>query len=54
MKIVHIINGLKGGGAENTLYKICKHDSNNTHIIISLTKNGKYFLLLKNLKISWY
>jgi len=54
MKIVHIINGLKGGGAENTLYKICKHDSNNTHIIISLTKNGKYFLLLKNLKIKVY
>ena len=25
MKIVHIITGLKDGGAENLLYKICKH-----------------------------
>ena len=47
MKIIHIITGLKDGGAENVLYKICKYDNYNNHIVISLTIGGKYFLLLK-------
>lgn len=49
MKILHIITGLENGGAENTLYKVCKYDSVNKHIIISLTKKGKYFSYFKNL-----
>ena len=40
MKIVHIITGLKKGGAENTLFKICKYDIKNEHIVISLTRSG--------------
>ena len=51
MKIVHIITGLGDGGAEHTLYKICKYDLKNEHIVISLTGPGKYFSLLKKLKI---
>ena len=31
MKIVHIITGLGDGGAEHTLYKVCKYDKNNEH-----------------------
>lgn len=54
MKIIHIITGLGDGGAEHTLFKICKYDLNNTHIIISLTGSGKYFLLLKNFGIKVY
>ena len=54
MKIIHIITGLGDGGAEHTLFKICKYDLNNTHIIISLTSSGKYFSLLKNLRIKVY
>lgn len=54
MRIVHIITGLKLGGTENTLYKICKHDSNNEHIVISLRHTGKYFSLLKKMKIKTY
>ena len=54
MKIVHIISGLKDGGAENILYKICKHDHQNNHIIISFTIGGKYFLLLKKMGIKIY
>ena len=46
MKIVHIITSLENGGAEHTLYKICKYDNQNEHIIISLKKGGKYFKLL--------
>ena len=51
MKILHIITGLGDGGAELTLYKICKYDTSNTHIVISLKDKGKYFSLLKNLGI---
>ena len=54
MKIVHIITGLGNGGAEHTLYKICKYDINNKHIVISLTGSGKYFSLLKKLNIRVY
>ena len=54
MKIVHIITGLGNGGAEHTLFKICKHDRLNEHIVISLKQTGKYFSLLKNLGIKVY
>ena len=51
MKILHIITSLENGGAENTLYKICKFDKNNEHIVISLKGSGKYFSLLKKMDI---
>ena len=54
MKILHIITGLGEGGAELTLFKICKYDKVNQHIVISLTDKGKYFSLLKKLKIKVY
>ena len=54
MKIVHIITGLGDGGAENTLFKICKYDFSNKHIIISLKGRGKYYSLLKKLGIQVY
>lgn len=54
MKIIHIITGLKDGGAENILYKICKHDIDNEHIVISLTSGDKYFSLLKKLGVKIY
>ena len=34
MKIIHIITGLGDGGAEHTLFKICKYDKLNKHIVI--------------------
>ncbi len=54
MKILHIITGLGEGGAELTLFKICKFDKVNQHIVISLTNKGKYFSLLNKLKIKVY
>jgi glycosyltransferase involved in cell wall biosynthesis len=54
MKVIHIINSLGDGGAEHTLFKICKYDINNEHFVISLKGPGKYFILLKNLGISVY
>jgi glycosyltransferase involved in cell wall biosynthesis len=54
MKILHIITGLGDGGAEHTLFKICKYDFENEHIVISLKDDGKYFSLLKKLGIEVY
>ena len=54
MKILHIITSLGDGGAENTLYKICKYDKKNNHLIISLKKPKKYSYLLKKINIKVY
>ena len=51
MKILHIITGLGDGGAEHTLYKICKYDLKNKHIVISLKGRDKYFTLLNKIGI---
>ena len=54
MKILHVITGLGKGGAENTLYKVCKYDVKNQHIVISLTNGGEYFSLIKKLGVQVY
>jgi len=54
MKILHIITGLGDGGAELTLFKICKYDKVNKHLVISLKDQGKYFLLLRKLGVKVY
>jgi len=54
MKIIHIVTGLGDGGAEHTLFKICKHDIKNKHIVISFKRYGKYFSLLNKLGIKVY
>jgi len=51
MKIVHIITSLGDGGAEHTLFKICKYDTKNEHIVISLKGPGKYYVKLRKLDI---
>ena len=48
MKILNIITGLNNGGAEAVLYRLCVHDSNYKHIVISLMNEGKYGSLLKD------
>ena len=37
MKVLHIITGLKKGGAETLLFNLCKFDKQNNHTIISLS-----------------
>ncbi len=54
MKILHIITSLGDGGAENTLYKICKYDVKNQHIVISLKKPKKYSKKLREINIKIY
>jgi glycosyltransferase involved in cell wall biosynthesis len=54
MKVVHIITGLGDGGAEHVLFKICKYDIANKHLVISLKGPGKYSSLLSKLGIKVY
>jgi len=54
IRIIHIITSLGDGGAEHTLFKICKYDTSNKHIVISLTGKGKYTKLLKKIGIEVY
>lgn len=54
MKIIHVITGLNNGGAEAILYRLCKYDNINEHIVISMMDNGKYGELLKNENLSVY
>jgi len=51
MKITHIITGLRDGGAEAMLYRICANDSVDEHRVISLTDQGKYGSMLAALGV---
>jgi len=52
--ITHIITGLNNGGAEGVLFRICKNDSFQKHIVISMMDDGKYGPLLRNYKVDVY
>ncbi len=59
MKIIHIINSLKNGGAEGNLYRLCKfhkhkYKNNIEIIIITLINNGYYEVELKKLGVKIY
>jgi len=49
--IVHIITGLGDGGAEGVLYRLCKHDMECCHVVISLMQGGQYAAPLRELGV---
>lgn len=51
MKILHVITGLGSGGAEGVLFRICRNDSNNEHIVVSLTNENYYYEPLRKLGV---
>ncbi|GHY57131.1 glycosyltransferase [Vibrio cholerae] len=53
-RIIHIITGLSDGGAEAVLYRLCHHDKENQHIVISLMDKGKYGPLLEDMGVQVY
>jgi hypothetical protein len=48
MLVTHIITDLNDGGAEAVLYRLCGHDSEGTHVVISLMDEGNYSPLLRH------
>ena len=46
-KICHVITSLTDGGAETALYRLCTHDKQYRHTVISLMDSGKYGALLE-------
>jgi glycosyltransferase involved in cell wall biosynthesis len=54
MKVLHIITSLNDGGAEALLYRMCKYDKSNNHIVISLKDKQKYGLMLDKIGVDVY
>lgn len=50
--IVHVITCLGDGGAESVLFRLCSHDTDNRHVVVSLRGSGKYGPLLARSGIS--
>jgi glycosyltransferase involved in cell wall biosynthesis len=55
-KVLHIISGLKGGGAERVLTRLCLNDDKNkvNHIVVSLLDYGTYGEILTKNGITVY
>jgi len=49
--VCHVIAGLRDGGAEAVLFRLCASDTVNRHRVISLTVPGKYGELLQALGV---
>jgi glycosyltransferase involved in cell wall biosynthesis len=54
MRICHVITDLGNGGAEVVLYRLCTHDKQNRHTVISLMDFDKYGALLEASGIAVY
>jgi glycosyltransferase involved in cell wall biosynthesis len=51
IKVLHVITGLGDGGAEAVLYRLISHDASADHQVVSLTDDGKYGALLRELGV---
>lgn len=51
VKVLHVISGLNGGGAEAVLYRLCLHGDPDRHQVISMGDGGKFGPMLEELGI---
>jgi len=54
LKILHIINSLGIGGAENSLYNLVRLDLENSHIVVSLSKAEANVIPISSLGVQVY
>ncbi len=54
MKILHVISGLKRGGAETLLFRMCQFDRDNDHIVVSLSNAEGYGDNLEKINVPVY
>lgn len=52
MQVLHIITSLSDGGAEAILFRLCKFDKENNHIVISLMSEQKYGPMLDSIGVT--
>jgi glycosyltransferase involved in cell wall biosynthesis len=53
-KVIHIITGLRDGGAEAVLYRLATHDGEHRHYVITLMNEGKYGPQLREAGVTVY
>lgn len=51
LTVLHIISGLEDGGAEAVLFRLCQHADPKQNHVISMSNEGKYGPLLKELGV---
>lgn len=54
LRVLHVITGLRDGGAEAILYRICANTTKYKHIVVSLSNMDKYGPYLSKLNIPVY
>ena len=52
LRVVHVITGLNGGGAEAALFRLCTHDKMHRHHVVSLMDEGKYASALRDADVA--
>lgn len=54
LRVLHVITGLGDGGAESILVRLCLFKQDVEHVVVSLTKGGKYGPILERAGIQVY
>jgi len=51
LRVLHVVSGLEDGGAESLLYNICSTNSECSFCVVSMTTEGKYGKILREIGV---